>query len=262
MRDASTPLRVSPRAAVFDLDGTLVDSLPDLAAALNRALAEAGLPPHPPDAVARMVGHGAARLVERGFAAAGAPLDMAALPRWLERFLHFYEADLTTLTRPFPDVPEALDALAAAGWRLGVCTNKPTRLAAELLDALGLEPRLGAVVGGDAAPERKPHPAPLRMALDLLGVPAAAAVFVGDSETDARTARAAGVPVALVRGGYTAVPVEELGADALVDGFAALPAVLEALLPRRVTPTASGTGWRRAAAAAPPAGRRARGSPR
>jgi phosphoglycolate phosphatase len=217
---------------VFDLDGTLVDSLPDLAAALNRTLAEAGLPPHATGAVARMVGHGVERLVERGFAAAGAPLDMAALPRWVERFLHFYAADLHTLTRPYPGAAEALDALAASGWRLGVCTNKPTRLAAGLLDALGLGSRFGgAVVGGDTAPERKPHPAPLLMALGRLGVPAAAAVLVGDSGTDVLTARAAGVPVVLVRGGYTAAPAEELGADAVVDELAALPALLEALLP-------------------------------
>ena len=208
-----------------------MDSLPDLAAALNRALAEAGLPPHPPGAVARMVGHGVARLVERGFAAAGAPLDLAALPRRVERFLHFYAADLSTRTRPYPGAEATLDALAAAGWRLGLCTNKPTRLAAELLDALDLGHRFGAVVGGDAAPERKPHPAPLFLALDRLGVPAAAAVFVGDSETDVLTARAAGVPVALVRGGYTVAPVEGLGADAVVDGLSALPAALEALLP-------------------------------
>jgi phosphoglycolate phosphatase len=209
-----------------------VDSVPDLAAALNRTLAEAGLRPHRADAVARMVGHGVERLVERGFAAAGAPLDMAALPRWVERFLRFYAADLHTLTRPYPGVPEALDALAAAGWRLGVCTNKPTALAAGLLDALGLGPRFGgAVVGGDAAPERKPHPAPLFMALDRLGASAAAAVFVGDSGTYVLTARAAGVPVALVRGGYTAAPVEDLGADAVADDFSALPALLEALLP-------------------------------
>ncbi len=211
-----------------------MDSLPDLAAALNRTLAEAGLPPQGPDAVARMVGHGVARLVERGFAAAGAPLDMAALPRWVDRFLHFYEADLYTLTRPFPGVPEALDALAAVGWRLGVCTNKPTRLAADLLGALGLGPRFGAVVGGDAAPERKPHPAPLLMTFDRLGVPAAAAVFVGDSGTDVLTARAAGVPVALLRGGYSAAPLEDLGADAIADDPAALLALLEALLPAAV----------------------------
>ena len=158
-----------------------------------------------------MVGHGVARLVERGFAVAGAPLDLAVLPRWVERFLHFYAEDLSTLTRPFPGVPEALDALLAAGWRLGVCTNKPTRLSVGLLDALGLGPRFGAVVGGDAAPERKPHPAPLLMTLDRLGVPPAAAVFVGDSETDVLTARAAGLPVALVRHGYTAMAVESLG---------------------------------------------------
>jgi phosphoglycolate phosphatase len=208
-----------------------VDSVPDLAAALNRTLAEAGLPPHGTEAVARMVGHGVERLVERGFAAAGAPLDLDALPRRVERFLRFYADDLSTLTRPFPGVPETLYALAAAGWRLGVCTNKPTALAAGLLDALGLGPRFAAVVGGDAAPERKPHPAPLLVALDRLGVPVAAAVFVGDSGTDVLTARAACLPVALVRGGYTAVPAEELGADAVVDGFAALPAVLESLLP-------------------------------
>lgn len=218
------------RAAVFDLDGTLVDSLPDLATALNGVLAEAGLPPQPPDAVARMVGHGVARLVERGFAAAGAPLDLAALPRWVDRFLHVYAEDLATLTRPFPGVPEALDALAAAGWRLGVCTNKPTGLAAGLLDALGLAPRFGSVVGGDATPERKPHPAPLLLALERLGVPTTAAVFVGDSETDVLTARAAGVPVAVVRGGYTAVPVEELGADAVADDHATLPALLQSLV--------------------------------
>ena len=206
--------------------------MPDLAAALNRTLAEAGLRPHAAEAVARMVGHGVERLVERGFAAAGAPLDMATLPRRVERFLRFYADGLSTLTRPYPDVPETLGALAAAGWRLGVCTNKPTALAARLLDDLGLGPRFGgAVVGGDATPERKPHPAPLLMALDRLGVPAASAAFVGDSGTDALTARAAGVPIVLVRGGYTTVPVEELGADAVVDGFAALPAALEALLP-------------------------------
>ena len=208
-----------------------MDSVPGLAAALNRTLAEAGLPPQPLDAVARMVGHGVARLVERGFAAAGAPLDLASLPRRVERFLAFYAADLSTRTRPFPGVEGVLDALAAAGWRLGVCTNKPTRLAVELLDALGLGPRFGAVVGGDAAPERKPHPASLFMALDRLGVPTAAAVFVGDSETDVLTARAADVPVALVRHGYTAVPVEELNPDALVDDLSALPGVLASLLP-------------------------------
>ena len=223
----SAPLR----AAVFDLDGTLVDSVPDLAAALNRTLAEAGLSPQPLDAVARMVGHGVARLVERGFTAAGAPLDLDALPRRVERFLGFYAQDLATLTRAFPGMPEALDALAAAGWRLGVCTNKPTALSVELLDALGLGRRFGAVVGGDATPERKPHPAPLLLALDRLGVPPAAAVFVGDSETDVLTARAAGLPVALVRTGYTALPVEALGADALVDDPAVLPDLLASLLP-------------------------------
>ena len=127
-------------------------------------------------------------------------------------------------------MPEALDALAAAGWRLGVCTNKPTRLSVGLLDALGLLPRFGVVVGGDAAPERKPHPAPLRMTLDRLGVPAAAAVFVGDSETDVLTARAAGLPVVLVRYGYTAMPPEALGADVVVDDLSGLPALLESLL--------------------------------
>jgi phosphoglycolate phosphatase len=219
-----------PRAAVFDLDGTLVDSAPDLAAALNRVLAEAGLPPHPPEAVAGMVGHGVARLLERGFAVAGAPLDLAALPRWVDRFLVFYAEDLSTLSRPYPGMPEAVDALAAAGWRLGVCTNKPTRLSVGLLDALGLGPRFGAVVGGDAAPERKPHPAPMRMTLDRLGVPAGASVFVGDSETDVLTARAVGLPVVLVKHGYTAIPPEALGADAVADDLSDLPALLESLL--------------------------------
>lgn len=205
--------------------------MPDLAAALNRTLAEEGFPPQPAEAVLRMVGHGVARLVERGFAAAGASPDPAALPRRVERFIAFYGADLATRTRAYPGVPEALDRLAAAGWRLGVCTNKPTALAAGLLDALGLSQRFGAVVGGDATPERKPHPAPLFLALDRLGVPVAAAVFIGDSETDILTARAAGVPVVAVRGGYTALPAEALCADAVVDDLSNLPPVLESLLP-------------------------------
>lgn len=220
----------TPRAAIFDLDGTLVDSAPDLAAALNRVLAEAGLPSQPADAVAGMVGHGVGRLVERGFVAAGAPLDAAALARWVERFLVLYADDLATLTRPYPGVPEVLDALAAIGWRLGVCTNKPTRLSVALLDALGLGPRFGAVVGGDATPERKPHPAPLRLTLERLGVTPTAAVFIGDSETDVLTARAAGLPVALVPHGYTATPAAALGADAVVADLSALPALLESLL--------------------------------
>jgi phosphoglycolate phosphatase len=219
------------RAVVFDLDGTLVDSAPDLQAALNRLLAEEELPALTLPAVKTMIGHGISHLVARGYAAVGAPKAGAELAARAERLATLYAADLTTLTRPFAGVPETLAGLSRAGWRLGVCTNKPTALARRLLAALSLDGMLAAVVGGDMTPYAKPHPEPLRLALRQLGVAPSVAAYVGDSAVDVETGRAAGLPVALVRHGYAQAPIESLGADMVLESMPQLPDALRILVP-------------------------------
>lgn len=211
---------------VFDLDGTLIDSAPDLLAALNRVLAEEGRPPVTLEDVKRMVGDGAAKLVERGFAKGGAALDGPSLDRLTDRFVRYYEAVVADLTRPFPGVPETLERLARAGYRLGICTNKPEGPAREVLAALDLLDYFQAVHGGDSGPTKKPDPAPLRAVVDALGGAPDSAVMIGDSPVDVATARAAAVPVIVVPHGYSRVPTEALQADAILEHFAALPGLL------------------------------------
>lgn len=207
------------RAVVFDLDGTLVDSALDLREAVNRVLAEDGLPPHDAAEIRRMVGNGARRLVERAYAAAGRPLDGADLDRATARFADVYADHVAVFTVAYPGVPETLAQLRAAGLSLGVCTNKPRRHTLALLDALGLRASFGAVIAGDDLPTRKPDPAPLLETLRRLGAPADATLYVGDSDTDVATARAAGVRVVAVTWGYSRVPAAALGADGVIDRF-------------------------------------------
>jgi phosphoglycolate phosphatase len=219
----------SAQALVFDLDGTLIDSAPDLHAALNRVLAEAGRPAIRLEEVKQIVGDGAARLVERGFERTGAPVAAAALPRLVERFIAFYERALADLTRPFEGVPETLAMLRARGIRLGVCTNKPERLSLDILEALGLAPLFDGVAGGDSGPVRKPDAGHFHATLRRMGAAGAPAVMVGDSRNDVAVARAASVPVVLVDWGYTSIPPHELGADRIISRFADLPEALRAL---------------------------------
>jgi phosphoglycolate phosphatase len=211
-------------ALVFDLDGTLVDSLPDLHAALNEMLHEIGKLPLSRDAVRGMIGDGTPKLVERGLAAAGAPPD--ADGSRLRRFLAIYEAAPVARTRPYPGVPEVLHELARSGKKLAICTNKPQQATLAVLRGLALDGCFAAVLGGDALPVRKPDPGHLLGALAALGVGAHAAVMIGDGENDAAVAKAAGVPVILMRYGYARVPPEELGADAVLDDFRELPRAL------------------------------------
>jgi len=207
-------------ALIFDLDGTLVDSAPDLHRSLNAVLAEQGRPPVPLADIRAMVGDGAAKLVERGFADTGAACEAAALPGLVERFLVHYAAGRHAMTTAFPGVVETLTELRARGCRLGVCTNKPYRPSLEILEVLGLSGFFGAVTGGDSLPVRKPDPGHLLGTLALLDASADAAVMVGDSANDVAVARAAGVPAIVVSYGYTRVPAAELGGDALIDSFA------------------------------------------
>lgn len=212
-----------PHAVIFDLDGTLVDTAPDLGAALNRVLAEYGRPPVSADSIRTMIGDGAAKLVERGFAATGGwPAEPASIIR---RFLNIYEAGIADRSRPFPGVTAALERLAAADIRLGVCTNKPGVATEELLVTLGLRRYFAAIGAGDG-PTRKPDPRHLLGVVEQLAAQPTTAIMVGDSANDVAAARAAGVPVIVVTFGYTATPAHQLGADAVIDRFDALPSLL------------------------------------
>jgi phosphoglycolate phosphatase len=187
-------------------------------------LREIGKAPLSQAAVRAMIGDGTAMLVERGLAASGAPPDTDGSR--LRRFLAIYEADPVAQTRPYPGVPEVLQALKDAGHKLAICTNKPQRATLAVLHALDLEGFFTAVVGGDALPVRKPDPGHLLGALAMLGVGARDAVMVGDGENDVAVAKGAGLPVVLMRYGYARVPPEQLGADAVLDDFGELPAAL------------------------------------
>jgi phosphoglycolate phosphatase len=215
----------------FDLDGTLADTAPDLAAALNHALAALGRPAVPPDSVRYLIGHGARALLRRGLAASGEAPE-ALVEEGFPIFLDFYARHICDGTRPYPGAEAALDAIQAAGARLVLCTNKPEGLARALLEALGWESRFAAIVGGDTLPLRKPDRAPLFEAIARAG--GGRAAFVGDSIIDADTARAARLPFVAVSFGFRDRPVEALGADAVVDEFAELLDALRAVAVKEV----------------------------
>jgi phosphoglycolate phosphatase len=210
---------------IFDLDGTLVDSVADIHAAIARLLAEEGLPPLDRATVQSFVGNGLPKLVERVMGATGLP--MARHGDLTTRALQIYNAAPAALTRPYPGVPAALAALRDAGHPMGICTNKPQAPAEKVLQGLGLAPFFAAVVGGDRLPVVKPDPAPLWLCADAVG--SRCILFVGDSEVDSATARAAGVPFLLFTEGYRKGPVETLPHRAAFSDFAALPALVAAL---------------------------------
>ena len=221
-----------PRAVVFDLDGTLIDSGPDLARLLNKVLIEHGRSAVDPAQVRGFVGDGLAKLVERGFEATGgcAPDQLQGAIR---RCIECYEAEPALLTRLYPGVPETLRRLKEEGRQLAICTNKADRVTHAVLRALGLDGFFGAVIGGDTLAVRKPDPAPLRAAIARLGIPADEAIMVGDNEHDAATARAAGIPCVLVSYGYARAPLASLAAAATIERFADLSAVLGRLAAAR-----------------------------
>ena len=203
----------------FDLDGTLVDTAPDLVATLNVLLASEGVSPLALDTARPMIGRGARALIARGFEAAGSPLAEARLTTLFDRFIEHYRAHIADHSRPFPGVRAALDRLGRAGARLAVCTNKRTDLSVALLDSLDLARYFAAVVGSDAAPAAKPDPRHLITAIARAGGDVGRAVMVGDSASDAGAARAAVVPLVLVSFGYTEIAVHDLHPDVLIDHF-------------------------------------------
>jgi phosphoglycolate phosphatase len=210
----------------FDLDGTLADTAPDLAAALNHTLGALGRPGIDPGSVRDLVGHGARALIRKGLAVTGSASE-ELVEHGFPIFLEYYGANICEGTRLFPEVDAALDALRAAGLRLALCTNKPESLTHLLLDALGWTGRFDSVIGGDTLAVRKPDPAPLHEAIARAG--GGRAAFVGDSITDADTAKAARLPFVAVSFGFSDRPVEQLGADAIIHHYSELHGALARL---------------------------------
>lgn len=217
-----------PPGLVFDLDGTLIDSAGQIHAASNIVFGNRGLPPFSHETVRGYVGNGLGVLVSRLMAHQGLEETPALHAELAAEFVRMYEEafDLTTL---YPGVSTALETLAAADYRLGICTNKPLGPTRAVLRHFGLDPMFQSVIGGDSLPERKPHPAPLLAAIAALG--GGDALFVGDSEVDAETARAATVPLLLFSGGYRKTPADSLGARLVFDDYARLPVLIAGLEP-------------------------------
>ncbi|PWC39411.1 phosphoglycolate phosphatase [Azospirillum sp. TSO35-2] len=224
-----------PAPVIFDLDGTLIDSAPDLGLALNRLLGEWGRRAVTDAMVRSFIGDGAPRLVARGFAATGGALPAAESGAALARFLDLYAALPADPACVYPGVPETLDRLAGAGHPIGLCTNKPLAITRTLLADLGLLPVFGAIVGGDSLPQRKPAPEPLLAVLAALGRPPAGAAMVGDGPNDVAAARAAGLLSIAVSYGYPQGDPADLPADRVIDRFTDLPGALEALVQSRIS---------------------------
>jgi phosphoglycolate phosphatase len=222
---AASPPNGALRGATiaFDLDGTLVDTAPDLIGTLNTILVDEGLPALSIEGARPFIGHGARSLLQRGFEAAGQVVHPTRLQQLFERFIPRYLGRIADESRPFPGCEAALDALAAHGATLAVCTNKPTDLSVALLEALGLAPRFAAILGPDAAGAAKPDPRHLQATVDAVGGRMDRTILVGDSATDAGAARAAKAGLILVSFGYTDIPAADLGADELIHSFDELP---------------------------------------
>jgi phosphoglycolate phosphatase len=218
-----------PRAIVFDLDGTLIDSAGDIADTLNGCLADEGLAPFDEPAVVTMIGGGSRVLVERALARIGLGRDLPLIDRLHHAFETRYAAIGAGRSVPFPGAVDLLRRLSEAGVALGICTNKPHAITLEVLDQLDLGRWFGSVVGEASGRPRKPHPAMLLAAIEGLSASVSEAVVIGDSAADVGTARAAGVPVVAVSFGYTTTPPAELGADLLIDCLSELPAALSRL---------------------------------
>jgi phosphoglycolate phosphatase len=214
---------------LFDFDGTLIDSVPEIALALDALLAEYGRSPVGADQVRLMVGDGAARLVEQGFLATGGALPAGDQAAAVRRYLEIYASVPADVNCLYPGVVATLQQLAGQGCRMGLCTNKPEAISRQLLRSLGLAELLPVVIGGDTLRQRKPAPEPLWLALRQLGGTVDQAVMVGDNGNDVQSARAAGLPVIAVSYGYPRMPPAQLGADLLIDRFDQLPEALQSL---------------------------------
>jgi phosphoglycolate phosphatase len=215
-----------PTCIVWDLDGTLVDSAPDLATALNAVLDKRGFFTHSIDVVRTMIGNGVPKLVERGFNAVGMRLNAAQLDELVAMFVKEYKTCATEHTRPYPHIVETLEKIRGMNIPMGVCTNKPEAFTRQILEGLDLAEYFSSVVGGDTTSTRKPDPQPVLACLRGLVSEPVSSLMIGDSVHDVHAARAAGVTVAVVPWGYRSAPVEELGADFVLSDITVLPGMI------------------------------------
>jgi phosphoglycolate phosphatase len=220
----------SLRTVVFDLDGTLVDTAPDLINALNYILVREGMPPVPLDSARTMIGAGARRLLERGLELDGRAIEPEDINRLTVDFIDYYAAHIADVSRPFEGLEGALNELAALGCRFAVCTNKLEWLSKLLLDRLGLSARFSAICGADTFGVSKPDPTILRQTIARAGGELSSTVMVGDAGPDIGVARRAGVPVIGVTFGYTEVPIADLKPDLLIHHMKELPAAVASLI--------------------------------
>jgi phosphoglycolate phosphatase len=219
----------SLRTVVFDLDGTLVDTAPDLINALNYILVREGMPPVPLHSARTMIGAGVRRLIERGLELDGRAVELEDITRLTADFIDYYAAHIADASRPFEGLEGALDDLAARGYRFAVCTNKLEWLSKLLLDRLGLSARFSAICGADTFGVSKPDPAILRQTVARAGGEMSSTVMVGDAGPDIGVARRAGVPVIGVTFGYTEVPIADLKPDLVIHHMKELPAAVASL---------------------------------
>ncbi len=215
------------RGIVFDLDGTLVDTLPDIMHALNLALAECGRRTVPEDLGTTLIGEGARRMVEKVLAAENAAAT--EIETVFTRFMAHYGTGSTAHSRVYDGVVGQLGEFDAQGVTMAVCTNKPGAISEKVLADLDLSKYFRAVVGGDALAVRKPHGGHLLAAVDRMGAAAADVVMVGDGPADVGAARNAGIPVIVVDYGYSHAPARDLGADSVISSFNQLPRAIAAL---------------------------------
>jgi phosphoglycolate phosphatase len=218
-----------PPTIVFDLDGTLVDTAPDLINALNFILDREGLPPVPLHAARNMIGAGARKLIERGLELEGRTVSLSDMTRLTDDFIAYYAEHIADASKPFDGLEPVLDDFAASGFHLAVCTNKLEWLSKLLLDRLGLSARFAAICGADTFGISKPDPAFLRQTVARAGGQIASTVMVGDAGPDIGVARRAGVPVIGVSFGYSEVPIAELKPDRLIHHMSELPAAVASL---------------------------------
>jgi phosphoglycolate phosphatase len=219
-----------PRTVVFDLDGTLVDTAPDLISALNHVLDREGMPPVPLHAARNMIGAGARKLIERGLELEGRAASVEEITRLTKDFIDYYAAHIADASRPFDGLEGALDELQAEGFRFAVCTNKLEWLSKLLLDQLGLSARFSAICGADTFGVSKPDPAILKQTVARAGGQISSAIMVGDAGPDVGVARRAGIPVIGVEFGYTDVPIAELKPDRLIGHMRDLPEAVASLM--------------------------------
>jgi phosphoglycolate phosphatase len=223
----------SVRTVVFDLDGTLVDTAPDLISALNFVLGREGLPPVPLKSARMLIGAGVRRLLERGLEVDGRHASVEDIDRLTGDFIDYYAAHIADASRPFDGLESALDDLEAQGYGFAVCTNKLEWLSKRLLDRLGLSARFAAICGADTFGVAKPDPAILQQTVARAGGQLSSTIMVGDAGPDIGVARRAGIPVIGVEFGYTDVPIADLKPDRLIGHMSELPAAVESLMLHR-----------------------------